>query len=120
MRLPRGAKWIPAASALLVAAVSLGADAPPFVAGSVRLPPGSAESGEILLSELSCLACHGDGSKLLPTLVWKAGPNIGGVGDRLRPEYIREFLSHPAVTKPGTTMPDLLAGRPEAKKTSSG
>jgi cytochrome c551/c552 len=92
------------------------ADPPPFVAGAARLAPASAEAGEILLSELSCLACHGNDSKLPSTLVWKAGPNIGGVGDRLRAEYVREFLTHPAATKPGTTMPDLLAGQPEAQR----
>ncbi len=100
----------------LATAVSRGADTPPYVAGSVRLTSGSAEAGEILLSELSCLACHGDESKLPAALIWKAGPNLGGGGDRLRAEYVREFLAHPAATKPGTTMPDLLSGQPESRR----
>ncbi len=103
------------AIALVVAQV-IAADTAPYVAGSARLPTGSAEAGDILLSELSCLACHREDSKLPPALVWKAGPNLGTVGDRLRPEYIREFLSHPATTKPGTTMPDLIAGQPESQR----
>lgn len=91
-------------------------DAPPYVAGSSRLPAGSAESGEILLSELSCLTCHQEESKLPPSLLWKSGPSLGSVGDRLRAAYVREFLAHPAATKPGTTMPDLIAGQPEAQR----
>ena len=100
----------------MMSPTSFAADAPPFVAGAARLPAGSAEAGEVLLSELSCLACHSNESKLPPSLVWKAGPLIGGVGDRLRPEYLREFLLNPSAAKPGTTMPNVLAGQPEAKR----
>jgi cytochrome c551/c552 len=109
----------PGALALALAgltALAQAADTPAYVAGYTRLPATSAEAGDVLLSELSCLACHSEESKLPPTLQWKAGPTIGGAGDRLRAEYVREFLTHPSATKPGTTMPDLLAGQPEAKR----
>ncbi len=102
--------------AVLAASISHAADKPPYVAGFERAKQSPAEAGEVLLSELSCLACHADGNKLPPALTWKPGPSIGGVGDRLRPAYVREFLAHPAQTKPGTTMPDLLADQPEAKR----
>jgi mono/diheme cytochrome c family protein len=98
------------------ASESVAAETPPYVAGAARLPATSTEAGEVLLSELSCVACHGEESKLPPSLVWKAGPLIGGIGDRLRAEYVREFLLNPSATKPGTTMPNLLAGQPEAKR----
>ena len=51
------------------ASKSFAAEAPPYVAGAARLPATSAEAGEVLLSELSCLACHGEESKLPPSLV---------------------------------------------------
>ncbi len=101
-----------ACAAVLTTSAALAADAPPFVAGYELLPPQSAEAGEVLLSELSCLACHRDESKLPPALAWKPGPLLGDVGDRLRAEYIQEFLTNPAATKPGTTMPHVLAGQP--------
>jgi mono/diheme cytochrome c family protein len=113
MKLPPGAL---ALALTCLATLAHAVDAPPYVAGYARLPATSVEAGEVLLSELSCLACHGAESKLPPALQWKAGPVIGGVGTRLRAEYVREFLAHPAATKPGTTMPDLLAGQPEAKR----
>jgi mono/diheme cytochrome c family protein len=99
---------------------TLAAETPPLVMGFERLlhtPAGAGtEAGEVLLSELSCLACHRDDSKLPPALAWKSGPNLGAVGDRLRAEYIREFLANPAATKPGTTMPSLIAAQPEAQR----
>jgi mono/diheme cytochrome c family protein len=100
----------------LASTLALAADTPPYVAGYERMKHSPVEAGEILLSELSCLACHRDGSKLPQTLVFKPGPNLGAVGDRLRAQYVREFLLQPATTKPGTTMPDLLSGQPLARR----
>src|SRR5688572_21240841 len=90
------------------------AERPPMVLGYQQLlhAPGGAhaEAGEVLLAELSCLACHSDDSKLPAALAWKPGPNLSAVGDRLRADYIRRYLASPAAAKPGTTMPNLLAG----------
>src|SRR5690348_13029622 len=70
-------------------------------------PPSSA-GGQLLLTELSCTACHAapEGTELAP----KGGPVLDGVAARVQPEWIRQFLSDPQRTKPGTTMPDVLAG----------
>ncbi len=38
------------------------------------------------------------------------------VGTRVRVEYLRAFLNDPQHTKPGTTMPNLFANRPEAER----
>ncbi len=91
----------------------------PFVAGYERLRQAGGETqseqGEVLLSELSCLACHTDGQATAP-LGWKPGPDLATAGQRLRAEYVRAFLADPAAGKPGTTMPHLLAGETEPRR----
>ena len=59
----------------------------------------------LLLTELSCTACHAAPSK---DLAPKRGPRLDAAGSRLQPEWMRRFLSDPARTKPGTTMPHVL------------
>ena len=98
---------------LLALALALPAAAAPRVPGfdRPRGVPGDepAAAGRVLLSELSCLACHG------PAVAadWKAGPDLSDAAARLRPAWVRDFLRNPAATAPGTTMPDLLAGLPD-------
>ncbi len=75
------------------------------------------EAGRILFSELSCAACHHEGTPRTPTLLWKAGPDLSSAGDRLRAEWVRAYLADPAAVKPETTMPSLMAGMEEGKKT---
>ena len=70
-------------------------------------------AGRLLLAELSCTACHAsEDSQLAP----KGGPLLDGVGNRLHPQWLKRFLLHPTATKPGTTMPDILAGVPNETK----
>jgi mono/diheme cytochrome c family protein len=64
-------------------------------------------AGNVLLSELSCAACHPSLRAASPP---KGGPNLSDVGGRLHAHHLRRFLADPATTKPGTTMPDALAG----------
>lgn len=73
----------------------------------------STVGGRLLLTELSCTACHASDSKLWQP---KGGPRLSGAGNRLQPGWIKQFLSAPQTAKPGTTMPDLFAGWPEAEK----
>lgn len=61
--------------------------------------------GQLLLSELSCTACHQTESS---TLQPKGGPQLNGVGNRLQRAWIRDYLMSPHSAKPGTTMPDVL------------
>ncbi len=61
--------------------------------------------GRLLLSELSCTACHAADDESLQA---KSGPRLDRVGTRLHPDWIAAYLRSPAATKPGTTMPDLL------------
>ena len=90
-----------------VAAVD-GAESP-LVAGFDRfirqqvLP--SEVGGRLLLSELSCTACHRSSR---PELAPKRGPNLAGVSRRLHTEWLQRFLLNPQKVKPGTTMPGML------------
>ncbi len=104
----------------------------PFVAGYDRFfsGPTRVDSGkeaqekatsphlgaELLVSELSCTACHQtEQSRWLP----KKGPNLAGAGNRLQQEWLISFLTSPAKTKPGSTMPELLAGLSAQERTEA-
>ncbi len=92
----------------------------PFVAGFDRfgshgeISPQTA--GQLLLTELSCTACHRTNQ---PQLEPKRGPNLDGAATRLTSDWIEKFLSAPHSVKPGTTMPDLLAGLPQGERKSA-
>jgi len=90
-------------------------DAVPFVAGFERFARHQEISqqvaGRLLLTELSCTACHAPASEDLKP---KLGPRLDGAGNRLEHEWIARFLAAPQTEKPGTTMPDVLAGFPDA------
>lgn len=66
----------------------------------------AAQAGSLLISELNCAACHRTAD---PRLAAKGGPRLTSAGHRLRPAWLRDYLSQPAACKPGTTMPDLLS-----------
>lgn len=68
------------------------------------LPP--ALRGRVLLEELNCVACHE--SDVLSGSSRRA-PLLAGVGSRLNPEYLSQFIASPHAVKSGTTMPDMLA-----------
>ena len=82
----------------------------PFVSGFERFgrhgEVNPALAGRLLLTELSCTACHVAGPEVKP----KGGPNLDGVGNRVSHNWIAELLDNPQKVKPGTTMPDALAG----------
>ncbi|MES2596194.1 MAG: hypothetical protein V4662_12700 [Verrucomicrobiota bacterium] len=106
---------------MLIALGSLqSAEVPCSVSGfeRLRVTGGNwqAEAGEVLFSELSCAACHHESKPPVPTLKWKAGPDLSAAGDRLRAAWIRSYLADPAAVKPGTTMPNLLSGMEKEQK----
>lgn len=89
----------------------------PFVSGFDRFARhGEIEpqtAGRLLLSELSCTACHQtENSDLQP----KRGPRLNGIGNRRQREWIRDYLASPHLSKSGTTMPDVLHDLPENEK----
>ena len=59
-------------------------------------------SGAVLVSELSCTACHSGG---VPS---KGGPDLSRVGSRIHRDYLERFIAAPHEVKPGTTMPDVF------------
>ena len=61
----------------------------------------------MLIEELNCTACHSADGSL--TARSKKAPLLADVGSRVNPEYLEAFIREPHATKPGTTMPDLLA-----------
>ncbi|NBO91347.1 MAG: cytochrome c1 [Planctomycetia bacterium] len=99
---------------LVVALISSLATAKsPIVAGFERFhADGSPRGGRLLATELGCVNCHTSGDK---TLLVKQGPILTEVGSRVRVSWLRKYLSDPHATKPGTTMPHVLANDPDAK-----
>ncbi|WP_339730919.1 c-type cytochrome [uncultured Gimesia sp.] len=92
-------------------------DAAPFVSGFDRFARHAEiepqVGGKLLLSELSCTACHQtDRSDLAP----KGGPRLTGVGNRLQQQWLQEYLTAPHAVKPGSTMPDMLQHLPAEEK----
>ena len=70
--------------------------------------------GRLLVEEFNCIACHA-----APTgadLKAKQAPHLVEVGQRINPTYLEQFIRAPHATKPGTSMPDLLAALPEAER----
>ena len=65
-----------------------------------------AEGGHLLLGSLNCAHCHlsKQPDQTLPA------PILDGVGTRVKVSYLRDFISDPHKTKPGTTMPNLFVG----------
>jgi mono/diheme cytochrome c family protein len=92
----------------------------PFVSGFDRFgrhaDVDEVTAGRLLITELSCTACHNtDDVSLSP----KRGPVLDGAGSRLQPEWIRSFLLSPTAVKHGTAMPDMLAAVPAEKREST-
>ncbi len=75
--------------------------------------PDLATGGRLLIGELNCTSCHkGDDAPLAP-VARKQAPILDRVGSRIRVDHLRAYLAGPRKVKPGTTMPDVLAGRTE-------
>jgi mono/diheme cytochrome c family protein len=89
----------------------------PFVSGFDRFGRhadiDAATAGRLLMTELSCAACHSSSDVMLNP---KRGPVLDGAGNRLYPSWVRSFLLSPAASKPGTTMPNMLAGLPPEER----
>jgi mono/diheme cytochrome c family protein len=100
---------------LLVLLPAVQAGAAPMVPGFERFARHTQETdgGEVLLTELSCTACHLSG---LPTFEPKGGPDLSGVGRAIDAGWMRQFLLDPQAVKPGTTMPALLTAMSDAER----
>lgn len=92
----------------------------PIIPGFERFQSSShfqpVDTGRLLLGELNCLSCHRADQTLHSDVKTKQAPILDDVGSRVRVDYLRSFLLNPQQTKPGTTMPHLLAEMPEAER----
>jgi mono/diheme cytochrome c family protein len=101
-------------SAVCLANPSLKAAEAPLIGGLERHEKISPRlAGKVLITELSCTACHASGNALMAP---KGGPNLSEAGTRMSPFYMQRFIANPSATKPGTTMPDVLAHLPDADR----
>ncbi|MDH3582911.1 MAG: c-type cytochrome, partial [Phycisphaerae bacterium] len=71
-------------------------------------PLSQQQVGDLLLTELSCTACHGGRHDL--GFPGKQAPGLAEVGARVSPDYLKRFIAEPSRVQPGTTMPDVLSG----------
>lgn len=89
----------------------------PFVAGYERFAVhgdiSPEQAGTLLVTELSCVACHEDASAALAP---KRGPVLNSVAKRINADWLRQFLSAPHSVKPGTTMPNVLNGLEQSER----
>ena len=76
-------------------------------------------SGEVLVGELNCVACHGADAATTGRLASRQGPVLGAKGLRLTPQWLRAYLRDPQASQPGTTMPDSLHAMSPAEKTAA-
>lgn len=74
------------------------------------------EGGHLLMGELGCTACHARDQQDILGVSPRQAPILSEVGRRVRPEWISQFLSDPQSTKPGSTMPHVLAGWSESER----
>ena len=89
---------------LLLAALLLAAPAP------------EVHEGERLLADRGCLACHAAAPATIARLAPRVAPDLTGVGARVDPAYLARWLADPHGTRPGTAMPDVLAGVPPSER----
>ena len=114
-----GALVAAACSAVVSATEPASEPAGPVVAAFDRFartvsdPLSPAAAGRLLVGELGCTACHAAADERLAP---KRGPDLAGVGARLRSEWIADYLDDPQAAVPGTTMPLPLARLPAADR----
>ncbi|HUP77464.1 MAG TPA: cytochrome c [Pirellula sp.] len=103
---------------MILSALAIGSETEPFVAGYDRFFANDREqpevAGQLLMTELSCTACHPADKKLAP----KGGPELKGVSSRLEPDWVRSYLASPDEAKPNGSMPHLLHQIPEKERSS--
>jgi len=86
----------------------------PVIAGFQRFhaegEEGLASGGRLLIGELNCTGCHAPAESFAGSPFSKPVPLLDEVATRVKPDYLRRFLTDPRAADPGTTMPDLFAG----------
>ncbi|MCB9916016.1 MAG: c-type cytochrome [Planctomycetes bacterium] len=105
---------MPDPTPLLVLAALLGGraqDEPPTPPESALILPG-----ELMHAELGCARCHEPFPGAARPAAVVAAPSLERVGAQRSPAYLRRYLADPLHVRPGTRMPDVLAGLAEAER----
>ena len=68
------------------------------------------------MGEMNCIACHDAPAAIKTRLASRQAPRLGAEGVRATPHWLREVLSDPQKSKPGTLMPDVLHALPSEQK----
>lgn len=84
----------------------------------VAAPP-AVSRGELLLGELNCVACHDAPAAVKERLFSRSAPVLGAAGATVTPQFLRAWLDNPQHSKPGTPMPDVLAGLEPGEKAAT-
>ena len=103
--------------ALLITSLPTRGAAPLLPALQLETP--GVNPGEVLLGELNCLACHPANPAIRARLPARPAPRLGTLGQRVRPAWIARYLQAPHREKPGTLMPDLIAGVPGTEQSDA-
>ena len=101
----------------LAAGLSLALLAP--VAAEPAVSAAWPDRGRWLLEELHCTACHTAPEGVAAALQPREAPDLSQAGARLHPAWMRKFLAGPHALRPGTPMPDLLAGSPPERRATT-
>lgn len=72
--------------------------------------------GRLLLGELNCTSCHKPNAAQQSLFLPRPAPVLDRIGERVQPGYLRKFLLDPQAVKPGTVMPNVLAGLSEEER----
>jgi hypothetical protein len=64
--------------------------------------------GELLMARANCTACHQADEATLQRLRPLAAPKLGGIGWRVSPEWLSDWLDHGHELRDGSRMPDVL------------
>lgn len=83
--------------------------------GGETILPVSVENS---IRDRACLGCHTaeEGSALASRFAPVPAPNLHTSGREYQPEHLRRFLADPQGVRPGTSMPDVLAGLDAGEK----
>jgi mono/diheme cytochrome c family protein/cytochrome c2 len=90
----------------LIAGFQQGAKQPTFVETSefVKWEPGERDETLKLFKALNCVQCHTEGF----TKEQPLAPDLRKAGKRLRPTWIKKWITNPQMILPGTTMPSFF------------
>lgn len=84
-----------------------GRPGPALAAAVARYPDADAAAGRSLFGAFGCGSCHGHADAPAPS---GSAPSLAGAADRLRPEWVRDWLADPVPVRPahlgGGRMPD--------------